>query len=342
MIDDFNYDVHGLIRISSNRDLSLIDRRLSYFRVNTTIPNFTIKIIKDFNLKGIEAVRIIPDIFGVSKGEWIYYDKSLAGLKLKLLVKRLLDETEVIATNSFLKLHIKIGRITPLWEIIPFIMDIKLLNEGYTFVHGACLSKKGKGVLICAFPNTGKTLTALLGLKKEHGFSYLSDDIIIVDEKGYAYCYPDPHPIFNIKGEIINRRDYVKTILKLISPVIGFSAVEPIGQYTNIYKEIENPRIIQRTKIDNIFFLEREQESVEEISFKDAYNKLLISKRHEFPLYTDPIILGYSYFNPELNLEEIALREQKILLNLVESANKRFILRSKNPKKFIDLVESIV
>jgi len=30
MIDDFNYDVHGLIRISSNRDLSLIDRRLSY------------------------------------------------------------------------------------------------------------------------------------------------------------------------------------------------------------------------------------------------------------------------------------------------------------------------
>jgi len=340
---DFNYDVHGLIKIRSNMDLSLVDRRLSYFRVNKTKPDVTVHVAKDFKVSVADAVRLMPHLFGVENGKWVYYDHALAWFKLKLLIKKLLDETEIVATSSYLKMHFKIGEITPLWKIIPFIMDIKLLNKGYTFLHGACLSKQGKGVLLCAFPNTGKTLTALLSLKKEHDFSYLSDDITIVDDRGYAYCYPDPHPIFDhVKGKMIDRKDFVKAILKLISPVTRFYVPEPIKQFAGVYKEIGNPSIIKKTKIENIFFLEREQESLEEISHQKAYNKLVASKRYEFPFCTDPIILGYSYFNPEVKLEKLLLKEQKILLNLTACAHKCFILRSRNPKRFIDMIESIV
>ncbi len=340
---DFNYNVHGLIKIKSNIDLSLVDRRLRYFSVEKTKPDITVNVEKDFEVNVDEAIRIIPHICGTPNGKWIYYDKTLAFFKLKMLIKNLLEETKITATSSYLKMHLKIGGITPLWETIPFIMDIKLLNKGYTFMHGACLSKKGNGILICAFPNTGKTLTTLQSLKKEYGFSYLSDDITIVDNKGYAYCYPDPHPIFDrIKRKPLNQKDYVKSMLKLISPVIKFHVNEPITQYTDLYKTIENPSVIQKTKLETVIFLERNQESTEEINSQNAYNKLTISKTHEFPLWTDPIMLGYSYFNPEVNLEKLLTKQQQIISNLTASANKFFILRSTNPKKFIDMLDSIV
>jgi len=341
-VTDFNYDVHGIIRMKSNIDLSLVDRRLSYFRVEETEPDVTVYITKDFKVNIDKAIRLTPNLFGIENGKWIYYKKSLAHFKLKLLIKKLLDKTEIVATRSYLRMHLRIGRITPLWEIIPFIMDIKLLSEGYTFIHGACLSKEGKGFLLCAFPDTGKTLTTLLSLKKEHNFSYLSDDITIIDNKGYAYCYPDPHPIFVTERKTIEERDSMKALLKLLSPVIGFPVHEPTRQYADLYSEIKNPKVTEKTKIENIFFLERAKENIEEINPQKAYNKLLVSKRHEFPFCTDPIILGYSYFNPDFNLEKILLKEKRMLSTLTKRAHKTYILRSKNPKKFIELIESIL
>ena len=347
-MDAFNYNVHELIKIRSNVDLSLVDRRLSYFRSEGKIePDITIHVVKDFTVNVDEAIRLAPHFFGVENGRWVYYDRKLAVFKLKLLVKNLLDTTQIVATDFYLRMHFRIGRITPLWEILPFVMNIKLLKKGYTFLHGACISRQNKGALLCAFPNTGKTLTALLSLKNKHGFSYLSDDITIVDDEGYAYCYPEPHPFFgHAKGGKANEKDYIKFAIKLISPIMKIHVNEPIKQFTKIYSDIKNPKIDRKVKIANIFFLERTQENIKEntkeITAKKAYAKLVASNRHEFPYCTDPILLTYSYFNPEMDFDNLCFKERKILLSLIKHAQKFFILRSRNPEKFIDLVESVM
>lgn len=334
--------MHGLIKIKSNVDLSPVDRRLSYFRVDEVKPNLTVHILKDFEADVARAVRLAPNFFGNKDEKWIYYDRPLAWFKLRLLVKELLGKTEVLATSSYLKIHFRIGKITPLWELVPFIMDIKFLKKGYTFLHGGCLSKKGKGILFSAFPNTGKTFTALLSLKAQYNFAYLSDDITIIDDGGCAYCYPEPHRIFaHARKNGISKKDPIKSLLKLGSSVMKFRVTEPTESFVDLYSQIKNPEIIRKTEIENIFFLEDGEKSVERIDHQNAYKRLLALNRHEFPFCTDPIILSYAYFNPELNLEELSSKEEEILSVLTDKA-ECFILRSRNPTRFIDLIESIV
>ena len=57
---DFNYNVHELIKIKSNIDLSLVDRRLGYFSVKKTKPDL---ILMDIKLKGVmDGIEAAHDI----------------------------------------------------------------------------------------------------------------------------------------------------------------------------------------------------------------------------------------------------------------------------------------
>jgi len=113
-MEQFNYDVHGLIRINSNVDLSQVNRRLKYFKVEKTDPNIVVRLARDFKIDRNKAIRLTPNFFGVKNGKWIYYDKSLVHFKLKLLIRNILDKTEIMATYPYLKMHVRLGRITPL------------------------------------------------------------------------------------------------------------------------------------------------------------------------------------------------------------------------------------
>jgi len=55
------------------------------------------------------------------------------------------------------------------------------------------------------------------------------------------------------------KKDPVKDLLKILSP-LGFPVHEPTRQYSTLYKEIINPRVIEKTKIETVFFLERAKE----------------------------------------------------------------------------------
>lgn len=62
-------------------------------------------------------------------------------------------------------------------------------TKGYTLVHGSMVAKDDKAYLFVGGNYVGKTTTAL-ELVLSHGFSLLSDNVIIVKD-GMAYAFPD-------------------------------------------------------------------------------------------------------------------------------------------------------
>jgi hypothetical protein len=66
------------------------------------------------------------------------------------------------------------------------------VERGYALVHGACLSSDGNAFLITARTDTGKTTTVLKSLDAHPEYSFLSDDLTLVNDQGTVLSYAKP------------------------------------------------------------------------------------------------------------------------------------------------------
>ncbi len=84
-------------------------------------------------------------------------------------------------------------------NLVEPLLRLLLVPKGYALLHLAVLEKDGKAIMISAPPDTGKTSLILKCLKNnvDHdlGLSLLSDDMVIVSEKGELFSFPKPFTI---------------------------------------------------------------------------------------------------------------------------------------------------
>ncbi|MEM3871017.1 MAG: hypothetical protein QXE05_00410 [Nitrososphaeria archaeon] len=66
------------------------------------------------------------------------------------------------------------------------LLMLKLIPLGYVYAHMALLSSPYGGIGLTAYPNIGKTTTAIL-LSKEQGFKALADDISLINSNANGY-----------------------------------------------------------------------------------------------------------------------------------------------------------
>jgi hypothetical protein len=88
-------------------------------------------------------------------------------------------------------------------NVVEPILRWTLVQKGCALVHGACVARHGKAVLITAETDTGKTTTILRLLSKVRA-SFLSDDMVIVRRDGRVLCYPKPLTISRHTLEAVN------------------------------------------------------------------------------------------------------------------------------------------
>ncbi len=79
-------------------------------------------------------------------------------------------------------------------NVVEPILRLLMARKGLALVHGACLSRKEKAILVSAPPDTGKTTTVLRCLNKGW-FSFLSDDMTVVGPKQIVHSFPKPFTI---------------------------------------------------------------------------------------------------------------------------------------------------
>lgn len=335
-----NYNVHGILNISSEFDLGIPSVFLTDSYVN---PDLT--------------VRLISKLSGSQRSDELVVPLFPLGLRA-LRVRNLTGNTVVevcgadrrFVRSSFLPV------MALLW--------LKLLQKNYCLLHSACLAKNGKGIVLAAYGDAGKTTTALRMIRND-AFSYLSDDLTLIDDKGLAYSYPcnarmhAAHLRFlGIKprlGEICNLifHDYVLSVLKNVleraSPPIRKNLSQALlmipvaisaGLKMKIERILSSEELIQKAKISTICFLERGAEEITEVPSELMVEKLTSMNRKEVWSEIEGWLQYFSKVNPSL-LPNALVGFEKKLLDSVAARCACYIVRSKQ-KKFANLIRAIV
>jgi len=310
-----------------------INLRFNYFKVDDVDPDLSLYVVNEIKVDKTKAKRIGLYYFGSQDGNWLYYESSLFGIKLQVLIKNLTGKkTEVFMTKPYYLAK----RPTTLWRDIHSFLQIKLLQKNALFLHSACISSQADGFLISAFADTGKTLTVLKCLENK-AFHYVSDDLVIVDNDGFAWSMPRLINFDSLKraGYLKNQSVLRKNLFSKISKMpLLFTYAEPIDAI-DIYKAL-NLTIKEKTRINKIFFLENDDESSELISENVAAWRLRLLNKIEFSYFPE-IVYVYSYLNQFFDYCRLEKTQDDLISNLSRNATS-CILKSKKPDKFASML----
>ncbi len=148
----------------------------------------------------------------VGSPEAISYEEHLGGLganfridvgdRIKVTVTPLLAHSpHVVYTN-----------------VIEALLRFVLASRDYALLHSATLVLNGRGVMLSAHTDTGKTHT-ILRLLQEVGGVFLSDDMSIVTPGGQVFAYPKPltishHTLGAVDASQYSRRERTVLVFK--------------------------------------------------------------------------------------------------------------------------------
>jgi hypothetical protein len=76
-------------------------------------------------------------------------------------------------------------------NVVEALLRFVFVDRGYMLLHAACMDVDGRGLMLSARTDTGKTGTVLKLLRTSDG-RFLSDDMTIVDSSGVARSFPKP------------------------------------------------------------------------------------------------------------------------------------------------------
>lgn len=272
-----------------------------------------------------------------AKHDYMYYEhRRQVIFRTKFLLEEMQGETKMMYTSPRWKLFKRIRR--PIADLISALMLIKLLQKGYSFIHAACLERKGRGILIIAPPETGKT-SVVLSLVKQ-GFAYLADDVCIIDGL-HAYSWPRALTLHlgHIKpyGVKLNFGERVSLLARELLSTMPFlklteeMRVEP----ERLFKD---PQTIKRdVRIERVYLLRLGSDSISEID-KDLALRIATICNELCPLRINvDYVLNYAYEYPDvLNLDEYAELSREIRRKTFETISC-FEVRCKD-KRFDRLI----
>jgi hypothetical protein len=89
-----------------------------------------------------------------------------------------------------------------MYGVFDYLTHVAQLELGQSYIHASSLARDGEGTAIVAWGGIGKT-SAALKLITEHGFSFLSDDLGLVDDAGTIWRTPKRLQVYayNLEGE---------------------------------------------------------------------------------------------------------------------------------------------
>lgn len=142
-----------------------------------------------------------------------------------------------------------------------FIMEFQ--RNGYSIVHGACISKDGESFIISGNKGAGKTTTLLRLL--EQGYDFISNDKVAVkEENGRVVTCGIPHSMGVVKEDIANF-DIDEKLGRIDGPKIYFRVAD-LGEALNV-------NVFNKGYLNRMIF-PRYEKGREELIITDCSNNL--------------------------------------------------------------------
>jgi hypothetical protein len=280
------YDIHGIVKVATNVD--------GFFPKHFECGpqrSVDLEVVQDdfeFNPRGYKRVG---SFFGGKNT--VYFESLFYGKPIyKILIKNLEGKTKF----RFTKISKKIFNVSKLVQVL---LEIKLLQKGYTLIHAGGVSKDGKGYVLFGWPGVGKSST-IFGLSKTEGFEVFGDDVVILSRSGKMYSYPTKAGIF-YKSENVGALDVplVKRFELLFRYLIA--KLPPFNRYIDVKMMVDLSNIVKvgdAAKLGRVYFLEHGQ-GKSRLNKGVAINKIVASTLQAFfdHYLSNKMFYAYCYIN---------------------------------------------
>jgi hypothetical protein len=230
-------------------------------------------------------------------------------------------------------------------NVIEALLRFIAVSRGVILLHSACLELDGRGLLMSARTDTGKT-GSVLKLLREHGARFLSDDMTILHPDGHATCFPKPLTIshhtlravhtgdltpaewrrLKLQSRLHSKegRNFGMVLAGLNIPIMGVNSltqrIVPPPKY-NVDRLVDCS-IVRNAQIDNLFVIERGEPVLEDIPFEEAIQTLVenTDDAYGFPPFRQmapSIVIGSDDY------AELRRKERQILIQAMSNIRVR-------------------
>jgi dolichol-phosphate mannosyltransferase len=230
-------------------------------------------------------------------------------------------------------------------NILEPLLRFVMVSRGRMLLHSACVELEGTGVMLSALTDTGKTGT-VLRLLREHGGSFLSDDMTVIDRSGNASWFPKPltisaHTLRAVSADDLTRSEWRRlqiqsrlhskggrsmalTLSRFNLPIMGINAltqmVVPPPKYS--VDRLVPCQITDATRVRELFIIERGAPRLADLDRRDALTRLLANTddAYGFP--------PFRYLAPAINIgsrdyHELRTAERDILAGFLANVRVR-------------------
>jgi dolichol-phosphate mannosyltransferase len=326
----FHYDLHGIVTIGS--DVALPE--LAYF---LQPEGFADGVAPDVSVKlgSVGKARKRTRMVRSSDGADVRWEEQLGKASANFAIhfgsqiqvtssKALARSPHVLYTN-----------------VIEALLRFVFVERGYMLLHAACMDVDGRGLMLSARTDTGKTGTVLKLLRTSEG-TFLSDDMTIVDSAGNARCFPKPltiseHTLRAVDAGDLSRMEWAKLrfqsrlhskegrgfAMKLaehnvpIMTINGWTQrVIPPPKY--MVQRLVNCELTSSTTIEQLYIIERGQPHHSMVQQSQAIVELLENTEdaYGFPPYR---YLAKALQVGGMSYDELREKERLILVSAMES-----------------------
>ena len=348
----YYYDLYNIVRIQS--DIPIKAESISPLQECNYLsePNLVIKVGNDLSIlhvcldhlnefSNVDRFYANPNK-GVLYFKDVYYKRKYEILLTNLEEKYHTFPTKIYATKATLKRQHSALKGN-LYNLIAAIIQIKLINAGFLYIHGACLSKNNLGIVAAGHCGVGKTLLSFQAQKQ--GYSILSDDMTVIDDKGDGHFSYVPSTVSHndfirfVKSQDIGWWKYHKLLVKskIVEKNPALMKFFPLPKFDLLGAQSMNT--IEKAKVNTVCILEEGDKSIEEV------DKLYLAKRideiNEYSLEKfdrNRMLWIYAFFN-EFDMNKVRIQENINLLKFLDGC-KCYVLKCRD-KNWMSLVEEI-
>ena len=334
------FNLHNLVTIKTNINLNIP----SYFKVDK-VQNPDIEFIQEeFHTNSNNKIRTRNFYYWIDNKK-LYIDYNIPFINARAVINDLNSKTKIQITKNFLK-YSRIG--IPIRAII----QLKLIQKGYSLIHAGCLNCDGESVLIVAPRDSGKTST-ILSLLKNHefdfvsdaavindGIRFMSDDITIISNHEVAFSYPEQidvsaHTLTSGIVEPYNAkigRNYYLTLL--------------LGRLFDIELTQKRSALLDLTsklgKISKVFILTggKDNEGISEISKDEAVRKIFTATTDLINPMKEYILNLYSY-TCDFPMFDLIVKQYSIIENAIWNT-ECFEVCSNDVSKYSGMIKKVI
>ncbi len=279
------YDIAGVLTVGSEVPL----RELEWFRSSEVGRNLDIEI-RVGSIGG--APRRHTRLTQHSVAHQVAYEEHLGRLGANFHVD-MADNIKITAGPLLARSpHVLYTNVVE--AMLRFVM----VSRGRMLLHSACLDFGGRGLLMSARTDTGKTGTVLRMLR-EQGAKFLSDDMTILSPDGSAHCFPKPltisqHTLRAIEVHELSKAEWRRLRLqsRLHSkegrafgtmlaehnlPIMGVNALTQIAIPPPKYfvQRLVDCDVVASTQIQDLFIIERGEPKLEWLDAEQTVAELI-------------------------------------------------------------------